>query len=78
MKLHPSTKHLLLIALACIPALAAQAPAKEPAHSKAVSAIAGMADAAKVVSLYSDDGYYLSAHILAHGREAILAYWRPH
>ena len=33
-------------------------------------------DAAGVASLYSEDGYYLSAHILAHGREAIEAYWR--
>ncbi len=32
-------------------------------------------DAAKVASLYTDDGYYLSAHILAHGRPAIQAYW---
>ncbi len=33
-------------------------------------------DAAKVASLYTKDGYYLSAHILAHGRDAIEAYWR--
>jgi len=32
-------------------------------------------DAAKVAALYSVDGYYLSAHILAHGRQAIQAYW---
>jgi uncharacterized protein (TIGR02246 family) len=32
-------------------------------------------DAAKVAALYTDDGYYLSAHILAHGRQAIGAYW---
>ncbi len=32
-------------------------------------------DAAKVAALYTDDGYYLSAHILAHGRPAIEAYW---
>jgi len=32
-------------------------------------------DAAKVASLYTDDGYYLSAHIQAHGRQAIEAYW---
>ncbi len=32
-------------------------------------------DAAKVAALYTDDGYYLSAHILAHGRQAIQAYW---
>jgi hypothetical protein len=31
-------------------------------------------DAAKVAALYTDDGYYLSAHILAHGRQAIEAY----
>ena len=29
----------------------------------------------KVAPLYTDDGYYLSAHILAHGRKAIEAYW---
>jgi hypothetical protein len=32
-------------------------------------------DAEKVAALYTDDGYYLSAHILAHGRQAIEAYW---
>jgi uncharacterized protein (TIGR02246 family) len=32
-------------------------------------------DAAKVAALYTEDGYYLSAHILAHGRQAIVAYW---
>jgi ketosteroid isomerase-like protein len=86
MKPRVSLKPLLLIALACFTALAAQGPAREPARSKAARTIAGIAeewknaynrgDAAKVVSLYSDDGYYLSAHILAHGREAIEAYWR--
>jgi ketosteroid isomerase-like protein len=33
-------------------------------------------DANEVGALYTEDGYYLSAHILAHGREAITAYWR--
>jgi uncharacterized protein (TIGR02246 family) len=33
-------------------------------------------DAAKVAALYCEDGYYLSAHILAHGRDAIQAYWQ--
>ncbi len=32
-------------------------------------------DASKVAALYTDDGYYLSAHILAHGSQAIEAYW---
>jgi len=32
-------------------------------------------DAARVAALYTEDGYYLSAHILAHGRPAIQAYW---
>jgi ketosteroid isomerase-like protein len=32
-------------------------------------------DAAKVAALYTKDSYYLSAHILAHGRQAIRAYW---
>lgn len=32
-------------------------------------------DAAKVAALYTEDGYYLSAHVLAHGRQAIQAYW---
>jgi hypothetical protein len=32
-------------------------------------------DAVKVAALYTEDGYYLSAHILAHGRKAIQAYW---
>jgi ketosteroid isomerase-like protein len=33
-------------------------------------------DATKVAALYCEDGYYLSAHILAHGRDAIQAYWQ--
>jgi len=32
-------------------------------------------DAAKVAALYTEDAYYLSAHTLAHGRQAIEAYW---
>ncbi|MGB8031012.1 MAG: DUF4440 domain-containing protein [Terracidiphilus sp.] len=32
-------------------------------------------DAAKVAALYTDDADYLSAHILARGRQAIEAYW---
>ena len=32
-------------------------------------------DAASVASLYTNDSYYLSAHILAHGRQEIEAYW---
>ncbi len=32
-------------------------------------------DAAKVVGLYTEDAHYLSAHILAHGRQEIQAYW---
>ena len=32
-------------------------------------------DAANVAALYTDDGYYLSAHMVAHGRRAIEAYW---
>jgi len=32
-------------------------------------------DAAKVAGLYTEDAYYLSAHILAHGRQEIQAYW---
>lgn len=33
-------------------------------------------DASKVAALYTEDAYYLSAHILAHGRPEIEAYWR--
>ena len=32
-------------------------------------------DVAMVAAPYTADGYYLSAHVLAHGREAIQAYW---
>ena len=35
---------------------------------------AGYADS--VAALYMDDGYYLSAHILAHGRDEIQGYWQ--
>ena len=31
--------------------------------------------ASRVAQLYTDDGYYVSAHVLAHGREAIRTYW---
>jgi uncharacterized protein (TIGR02246 family) len=33
-------------------------------------------DAARVAALYTEDGYYLSAHILARGHKAIEAYWQ--
>jgi hypothetical protein len=32
-------------------------------------------NASRVTSLYTEDGYYLSAHILARGRKSIQAYW---
>jgi ketosteroid isomerase-like protein len=32
-------------------------------------------DAAKVASLYAEDAFYLSAHVLARGREQIREYW---
>lgn len=32
-------------------------------------------DAAGVAELYAPDGYYVSAHVLAHGRPAIQKYW---
>jgi uncharacterized protein (TIGR02246 family) len=32
-------------------------------------------DPSSVASLYTEDGYYLSAYILAHGSKAIQAYW---
>jgi uncharacterized protein (TIGR02246 family) len=54
--------------------------------SDARAAIAGVADAWKsaynsgdpagVAALYADDAYYLSAHVLAHGRKQIEAYWQ--
>jgi len=33
-------------------------------------------NAARVASLYTEDGHYLSAHIRAHGREAIRSYFQ--
>ena len=55
-------------------------------RSDAQAAIAGVADEwkaaynsgdpARVAALYTDDGYYLSAHVLAHGRKQIEAYWQ--
>lgn len=33
-------------------------------------------DAAQVAALYTEGGYYLSAHVLAHGRDAIRAYFQ--
>jgi ketosteroid isomerase-like protein len=32
-------------------------------------------DPAGVAKLYTDDGYYASAHVLAHGRQEIERYW---
>ncbi len=32
-------------------------------------------NASAVAELYTEDGYYLSAHILANGRQAIQSYW---
>ena len=32
-------------------------------------------DAASVAKLYADDAFYLSAHVLARGRQQIQAYW---
>ena len=71
-----------------IAALQAAAP-KPGAHERSVSAdeaairqvsedwikFYNAGDAAKVAALYTNDGYYLSAHILAHGMQAIEAYW---
>ncbi len=63
--------------------LAGKAAAAAVADDQAIGRIAedwrnayNGGDASKVAALYSADGYYLSAHILAHGREAIEAYWR--
>jgi ketosteroid isomerase-like protein len=33
-------------------------------------------DANQVAELYAEDAYYLSAHVLAHGRDQIRAYWQ--
>lgn len=74
--------------LLCLPLAGGQVPAgnEKTAVSADHEAIGKIAedwrtaynggDAAKVASLYMKDGYYLSAHILAHGRQAIEAYWR--
>lgn len=58
-------------------------PAQQSPDEREIVRIAGewktaynAGDAAKVAALYTDDGYYLSAHILAHGRKEIEAYWR--
>jgi hypothetical protein len=79
-------KAVLFVALAYVPLLGAQGSsdnAAAVADSEAIGRIAenwkdayNGGDAAKVASLYTDDGYYLSAHVLAHGRAAIEAYWR--
>jgi len=82
------TKIILLSAFMLIPIPAAGPQAVPPlaAASPDSQAIGGIAeawmnaynsgDAAKTAALYADDGYYLSAHILAHGRAAIEAYWK--
>jgi uncharacterized protein (TIGR02246 family) len=80
------SKAVLFVALAYVPLLGAQGSsdnAAAVADSEAIGRIAenwkdayNGGDAAKVASLYTDDGYYLSAHVLAHGRAAIEAYWR--
>ena len=78
-------KPLLVVAFCVVPFLAAQRPAIQREHpdKQAIRHIADVwkdayngRDAAKVASLYTEDGYYLSAHVLAQGRAAIEAYWR--
>ena len=73
---------LTILAVAGL-AVSLAAAAAAPAEEEAMGNIAqewknayNRGDAAKVAALYTEDGYYLSAHILAHGREAIEAYWR--
>ena len=68
----------VFLALVCVPLLTGQL-----SDDVAIAGVAedwrsayNRGDAAGVASLYSEDGYYLSAHILAHGRGAIEAYWR--
>jgi uncharacterized protein (TIGR02246 family) len=53
----------------------AQEPAMEGIAEKWRNAY-NAGDASKVASLYTEDAYYLSAHIVAHGRQAIKAYWQ--
>ncbi len=67
-----------------VPALQEGPPQRTPAAT-ARAAIHGIAEAWRtlynagragdVAALYAEDGYYLSAHVLAHGRAAIQAYW---
>jgi len=54
----------------------------ETADQRAMHAVAdawvahyNAGDSTAVADLYADDGYYASAHILAHGRSAIENYW---
>jgi uncharacterized protein (TIGR02246 family) len=75
----------VMTTLAAPQTAAPQSAAHEPAMSDDETAIRQVSedwvrfynagDAAKVAALYTEDGYYLSAHILAHGRQAIQAYW---
>jgi uncharacterized protein (TIGR02246 family) len=78
-------KPLLVVAFCVAPLLAAQRSGIQRDHpdKQAIRNIAELwkaayngRDASKVASLYTEDGYYLSAHVLAQGRAAIEAYWR--
>jgi ketosteroid isomerase-like protein len=73
---------IIIVAVAGL-AVALAAAAAAPIDEEAMGNIAqdwkdayNRGDAAKVAALYTEDGYYLSAHILAHGRAAMQAYWQ--
>jgi ketosteroid isomerase-like protein len=68
-----------LASVACLrgPAGTATLDSKSPLAAVAETWIARYngGDAAGVAALYTTDGYYASAHVLAHGREEIARYW---
>ena len=84
---NPSGKPFIASALCCIALLQepriSTAPTDNDRDKQAIGKVAedwksayNSRDPSKVAALYTDDTYYLSAHILAHGRPAIEAYWR--
>ena len=69
----------LIICAICLSAVFVQGETNEQAALRQVAeewaTRYNAGDAAGVASLYTEDGYYASAHILAHGRKEIEGYW---
>lgn len=84
MRIIPLSLAAVLLCLSCalVGATDEAASHEETADQRAIHAVAdawvvlyNAGDPTAVADLYTNDGYYASAHILAHGRSAIEQYW---